>query len=268
MRKLLFIIFAVILLTTSAFATEVVYDNADLFSDYEEDEIIEAAYSVYEENGLLCIIVTDYGIGDILNELPVYADGAIDMVMLTIDMSAREFELYQYNSEEGESSFRISYSESESILDRILDDMADGYYADAALTFVDLSASAFVSDEDYVAPDDENEYEYIEYSGPAYEYETETVFSLDMVLLPLLAGLVIAGITVLCVRGAYKKKVHGSTYPLLQYSKLTLTNSNDNFVSKSVVVTRIPDPPSSSGGGRSGGFGGGGGGARMGGRKF
>jgi len=174
-------------------------------------------------------------------------------------MSAREFEIYQYNSEVGEAAFRISYDESEHILDSVFDDMASGNYADAAIMFVEMAHSAYVNTENFVSGDYDG-YEYI-------EYDSEDVL-LGMFLMSLLAGVVIGGISVLVVWLSYKKKVRGSTYPLSQFSKLNLTDSKDNFITKNVVVTHIPDPPSSSGGGGGGSRGGGGGGARMGGRSF
>lgn len=271
MKKLVTAVIVFVLFVLTAYAVDFafIYDDAELFSYSEEQAIKKAASTVYDESGLLCVVVTDYGIGDMLSMLPAYAGGAVDMVMLTVDMSAREFEIYQYNAEEGESAFRISYSESENILDGIFDDMAEGDYAAAALLFVDMAENAFVSADDFYVPDGADDYEYIdypEYDGYGHE---EEVFSIGMIFLPLLCGIGIGGISVLCVWLSYKKKVHGSTYPLSQYSKLDLTDSKDNFITKNVVVTRIPDPPSSSGGhSGGGGFRGGGGGARMGGRKF
>jgi len=260
MRKLLIVLFSsFFILCVSASDYGCIYDNADLFSDYEESLIFDAAEKVYTDSGLLTVVITDYGIGDVLRNLYDYAGDATDMAMFTIDMSAREFEIYQYNSEVGEAAFRISYDESEHILDSVFDDMASGNYADAAIMFVEMAHSAYVNTENFVSGDYDG-YEYI-------EYDSEDVL-LGMFLMSLLAGVVIGGISVLVVWLSYKKKVRGSTYPLSQFSKLNLTDSKDNFITKNVVVTHIPDPPSSSGGGGGGSRGGGGGGARIGGRSF
>ena len=271
MRKFLVILTAVCVFTIGVFSVDFgyIYDDADIFEDNEEEKMERVAEEVYSDSGLLCVVVTDYGIGDMLSMLPAYAGSAVDMVMLTVDMSAREFDIYQYNAIEGESAFRISYSESENILDSILDDMVSGNYADAALMFVNMSESAFVNDSNYVVGDYDG-YEYYDYSENAYDHHEHKTFSIGMILLPLIVGAVVGGISVLCVRMSYKKKVHGSTYPLSQYSNLNITDSKDNFITKNVVVTHIPDPPSHSGGGGGGFHGGGsrGGGAHMGGRKF
>lgn len=286
MKKSFLILLCMCLLTAGAFAVDFgyVYDDADLYTDAEEAKIIAAAEAVYGDSGLLCVIVTDHGIGDMLDLLPTYAGSAVDMALLTIDMSARQFDLYQYNAVEGESAFRISSSETDTILDGILPDMADGNYADAALLFVALAEESFTNGEAFDpsvpgADYEYNEYYTPEYEAPYYDYpyvtEYEPAFSIGIVLVPLLVGLLAGGIALLCVWGLYKKKVHGSTYPLGQFAKLDLTDSKDTFVTKNVVVTRIADdPPHHHGGSRGGGrfHGGGsrgsGGGARMGGRSF
>lgn len=281
-NRFLWIVLCICALTVNAFAADFgyLYDDADLYTDDAEAKIISAAEAVYTESGLLCVIVTDYGIGDMLDMLPIYAGSAEDMVLLTIDMSARHFDLYQYNAIEGESAFRFSSAESDAILDDILPDMADGDYADAAILFITL-AEGYFTNTDYFVPDCAgDDYEYEDYYptpdyGYPYEGEYETGFSVGSILLPLFAGVIAGGLAVLCVWGSYKKKVHGATYPLGQFAKLDLVDSKDTFINKTRVVTRIPDdPPSHHGGGRSGGggFRGGGGsrggGARMGGRSF
>ncbi len=258
MKKLLMFLFSLIL-TVSIYAADFgyMYDGADLFNSDEEAYICDIAERVYDESGLLTVVLTDHGIdGDVLNNLYYYAGSATDMVMLTVDMSAREFDIYQYNAEYGESAFRVSYDESQDILDCVLGDMASGDYADAAVLFIEMAQEAYDNSDNFVSGEYDG-YEYVEYD--------EEGFLLGTILLSLGIGVVIGGISVLVVWLSYKRKVHGSIYPLSQYSKLNLTASKDNFVTKNVVVTRIPDPPSSSGGGGGGSRGGG---ARMGGRSF
>lgn len=285
MKKLLPILFCLLFALTAS-AAAYTYDNADLYTPDEETEIAAAAEQVYTNSGLYCVILTDHGIGDILAELPIYAGDAVDMALLTIDMSAREFYLYQYNAEEGESAFRISSVESDEILDGILPEMADGDYFNAALTYLEMTEKRFNNDEAFDPALTGDDYEYIEYPTydyPSYDYpyeypyeaEVNRGFPFEVIFMMAFVGAVAGGISVLCVWLSYKKKVHGATYPLGQFAKLDLIDSRDTFINTTKVVTRIPDPPSNSGGHhRSGGFrsGGGGfrggGGARMGGRKF
>lgn len=248
------------LLFTVCASAAYTYDNADLFTASEEAEIAKAAEEILESSGVLCVILTDYGIGNINRSLPEYANGEEDMVLLAIDMSAREFDLYQYNSVSGDSAFRISTGESDAILDGILPEMKNGAYADAAMTFLRMTEEAF-NNGVWFSPDDVGkDYDYVSYE--------EDVSVWDAVLGSMLVGAIAGGITVLCVRGAYKRKVHGDTYPLGQFVDFHLVENTDTFLTKSIIVTRIPDPPSGSGGGSGGHRTGGGGGARMGGRGF
>lgn len=263
MRKIVFALLAAFfLLTVSALEFEYVYDGADLYTDDEESSIALLAEEVYNASGLLTVVVTDYGIYDMLDSLPHYSGGAEDMLLLSVDMQEREFEIYQYNATVGEGAFRVSYNESESILDSIFPHMADGNYADAAIAFIELASEYFTNADGFDQGSVGDGYEYI-------DYPEEEKSVIEYVVTGLLAGAIIGGITVLCVFLSYKRKVHGDVYPLGQFADLKMIDNKDTFITKSVIVTRIPDPPSSSGGGRSGGgFRGGGGGARMGGRSF
>ena len=268
MRKLFMILFC-LLLTFSASAY--VYDYADLYTDAEEAQIAAEAQAVYENSGIRCVLLTDFGIGDITAGLPNYAEDAVDMALLTIDMSAREFYLYQYNGEDGESAFRISTFESDAILDGILPDMANGDYFLAALVYLEMTADAYTDAEVFDPAVTGDDYVYIEYPDPIYPtiYPTEPAgFDWDVFCMMLFMGAAVGGIVVLCVWLSYKKKVHGEIYPLGKYANLALVEQQDNYINTTHTRVRISDS-SSNGGARSGGGSrGGGGGARMGGRKF
>ena len=87
------------------------------------------------------------------------------------------------------------------------------------------------------------------------ERERQQRAPLTAVLVGLISGVVVAGITVLCVFLYYRKKRHGESYPLDRYARLNLTQANDIFIGSHVTRVRVH---SSSSGGRSGGGGGGG----------
>ena len=264
MKKIIFLVLiaSLLLVNVSSLEFDYVYDGADLYTDEEEASIALFAEDVYSRSGLLTVVVTDYGIYDMLDSLPHYSSGAEDMLLLSVDMQAREFEVYQYNATVGEDAFRVSYNESEAILDSIFQDMADGRYADAAIMFAKLAEEYFTNSDVFDSGSVGDGYEYT-------DYPEEELSVIDYFFTGMLFGAVIGGVTVLIVWLTYKRKVHGEIYPLGQFADLMLTENRDTFITKNVVVTVIPDPPSSSGGsGRSGGFGGGGGGARMGGRSF
>ncbi len=269
MKKLLPILFCFLFAVTASAAY--IYDGADLYTDAEEVMFANEAAAVYENSGVFCVILTGHGIGDITAELPSYAGGAMDMALLTIDMTAREFYLYQYNAAEGESAFRISTAESDEILDGILPEMADGAYFQAALTYLELTEGAFGGEEvfDPAVTDEEYVYiEYPEYDYPGYDYSEEPAgFAWDVLGTTLLVGVIAGGIAVLCVWLSYKRKVHGAIYPLGEFANLALREQRDNYTHTTRTRVRVSD--SSSHGSHHGGSSrGGGGGARMGGRKF
>ncbi len=270
MKKLIPILLCLVLAIS---ASAYVYDNADLYTDEEEAIIASEAEAVYAQSGLRCVILTDFGIGDITAELPEYTEGAVDMALLTIDMSAREFYLYQYNGEDGESAFRISTDESDDVLDGILPDMADGEYLLAALSYLEMTAEAFANEDVFTPAVTDDEYVYVEY--PEYGcdvYEEPQGFDWEVLCMLVVGGAVVGGIVVLCVWLSYKKKVHGAIYPLGEYANLQMRETRDNYIHTTHTRVRISDSSSGShhggGGGFSGGSRGGGGGARMGGRKF
>ncbi len=137
-----------------------VIDDAELLTADEKADV-EAYYDrIYTEDHLLLVFVTAYGKGDVLSALPDYAGGAVDaggatdMLLLYVDMDARHFDLYQYNGVSGESAFRVNSSETDTILDAVLDYAADGEWYDAALCFADESLPAFTNDANFISGED------------------------------------------------------------------------------------------------------------------
>ena len=253
-----------LLLSATAADRQTVYDDASILTAKEAEDAASLYETIYAECGLLCVLVTGYDLGAMEADLPQYAGDAVDMVLLAVDMQARHFDLYQYNGVSGESAFRISAGESDQILDAVLDDMTDGDYASAAMTFGELSKTCFINEQSFVPNSGGEDYRYTSYDTPK---EWTLGDFLRALLLPLVIGMALGGVAVAVVYASYSKKERGTAYPLDEYSTLNLTAREDRFVNKTVAVTRIPDPPSSSGGGHGGGVGGGGG-AHMGGRSF
>lgn len=252
-----------------------VVDDAGLLTADEKADV-EAYYDrIYTEDDLLLVFVTAYGKGDVLSALPDYADGATDMLLLYVDMDARHFDLYQYNGVSGESAFRVNSSETDTILDAVLDYAADGEWYDAALCFADEGLSAFTNDANFISGEDhygdEGYQEYKKPDGPVtWQYKLELIGGIAAGVLPI--ALLISLIVTLIVLASYKKKVRGAIYPLEAFTNVKMTASQDNFINKTLTVTTIQrDNDSSGSSGRSssgGGGGGGGGGGHMGGRSF
>ena len=266
----LVLLFALLLsMAAAAYDAAYIRDGADLLTDEEEAALAAHFDGIYADSRLLCVFVTANGSENVLQKLPDYADGAVDMLLLYVDMDARNFDLYQYNGEVGEAAFRVSSKESDAILDDILDYAADGDWYGAAICFADESEAAFLNDVGFVPGTDEyGSGGYIEYTPPVERTPVDlpALFCRSLgSALPF--GLIAALIAVICVAASYKKKVRGETYPLSAYTNLTLTDSQDNFLNKNLVVTVIRQDPPASSGGHSGGHSGGGGG-HMGGRSF
>ena len=79
----------------------------------------------------------------------------------------------------------------------------------------------------------------------------ENAFPWYAVIAGLIGGVLVGGITVLCVFLSYRKKRHGVSYPLDRYAQMDLIDSQDRFVGS--FVTRVRVQSSNAGGGRSGG---------------
>lgn len=88
----------------------------------------------------------------------------------------------------------------------------------------------------------------------------ENAFPWYAVIAGLIGGVLVGGITVLCVFLSYRKKRHGVSYPLDRYAQMDLIDCQDRFVGS--FVTRVRVQNSNAGGGRSGGRGGFSGGSR------
>lgn len=249
-----------------------VIDDAELLTADEKADV-EAYYDrIYTEDDLLLVFVTAYGKGDVLSALPDYAGIAADMLLLYVDMDARHFDLYQYNDVSGESAFRINSSETDTILDAVLNYAKDGDWYGAALCFADEGLPAFTNDANFVSGVDhygsEGYQEYKKPDGPVtWQYKLELIGGIAAGVLPI--ALLISLIVTLIVLASYKKKVRGATYPLEAFTNVKMTASQDNFINKTLTVTTIHRDNDSGGssGGSSGG-GGGGGGGHMGGRSF
>ena len=257
-----------------------VVDDAELLTADEKADV-EAYYDrIYTEDNLLLVFVTAYGKGDVLSALPDYAGGAVDaggatdMLLLYVDMDARHFDLYQYNGVSGESAFRVNSSETDTILDAVLNYAADGDWYGAALCFADEGLPAFTNDANFVSGEDhygsEGYQEYKKPDGPVtWQYKLELIGGIAAGVLPI--ALLISLIVTLIVLASYKKKVRGAIYPLEAFTNVKMTASQDNFINKTLTVTTIHrdnDSGGSSGGSSGGGGGGGGGGGHMGGRSF
>ncbi len=289
MKKLLPVLVILISLTFSlnCFAYEnVIADDADLFSDYEETEIASAIelFSL-EKDFSLAVVTTDYASGLSSEEFADnYLDDLIDTdgwqensMLFLIDMDNRNV----WISTCGDCVLAFSNSEIDSIIDSGYNSLVNGEYSDCILQMTDYARQAYteiVDGEDFYI----DEYGNIigEQSGETviingqivdgwhssdsdsyenYYYESDyhsVGLSITDIIIYIIVGLAAGLISVFIVKNKYKNTGKGDEFNADDVL-LNLMASNDSIVSRNVITTRIPKN-NNRGGPRGGGFSGGG----------
>ena len=249
--------------TFFAESTQKLKDDAFLFSDSEAEEITQMLESATENTGWDIIIYTNYNYVDEY-DMEDYCNNYYDEngygigydkngVFLTIDMGSRQM----YIITKGDAMYYFSDERTDDILDTVQYDLADSEYYQAAEDFV-----AYTLDYYNNGKPEEGTFTNVEINEKA---DHPVVYSLIHYGIPsLVAGLVIAALSVLFVHMRYKNNGKQGTYDLHQNSSTKLTLSNDTFLTKHVSVTTIESSSDrgSSGGGSSGGGSSHGGGGR------
>lgn len=241
--------------TVFAESQQKLIDDADLLTSSEQAEITQQLEEASEKTGWDMVIYTNYnGIDeyDIENYTNEYYDnhdyGIGDEksgIILNVDMSSRQM----YVITKGDVMYYVSDERNDDMLDAIQAELANGYYFDAAETFVQYTvdyfeqgkpeSGTFTNVEINKKKDHPVTYSLIHYGVPS-----------------LVIGAIIALISVLVIHHKYKNNGKENIYDLDANSSIRLTNKEDVFVTKSVSVTTI-ESSSSSGGSRSSGGGGG-----------
>ena len=75
---------------------------------------------------------------------------------------------------------------------------------------------------------------------------------MSAIIWPIVIGIAVGAITVVCVVVKYKRKLKSPSYPLSKYASLNLTYSDDSFIGSNVTRVRI-NTSSGGGGGRGSG---------------
>ena len=134
--RVLFLLALVFLLSLSICATDHIIDNASLIDEDGIGVLESYTATIERERGLRCVFLTGYDLGDLDDTLAEYAAGAEDMALLAVDLSAMEYVFYQYNATKGEDAFRIDGGEIQQLLEELQEDLSEGNYAEAQMTFV------------------------------------------------------------------------------------------------------------------------------------
>ena len=242
-----------------AAAQERVYDNAQVFSTSEEQQITDAVDAFIAETGMDYAVVTiDQDIGsqthhEVAREyyfrlgLGAGDDASGALYYLNFNSANR----YEYLYTNGKMIDYMTDERIESALDQSNPKLQQGLYAQGALAMIAAVQS------------------YVKQGIPEgqYRYDSETgerLTSFYKVVTPteaLIGGgvcLLIGLAFVLVVRSRYKLKGSTYHYDYAANSDLTMTESDDQYLRTTVTRTRRAQ---SSGGGGGRGFGGGGGGS-------
>lgn len=221
-----------------------VYDEADLLSDSEEEELDNQIYALIEETGwnIYAVTIDDaQGFSTAAFADAIYEDWAgidTDGFLVLLDMDNREI----YLSTSG-IVIRYIYDERvERVLDAGYSYVGDGEYA-SCLSEMIRSVEYYYGEG---IPEDQHNYD-VE-TGAISEYNVLTGGEIVVVL--LLAGLVGFGIYK-GIASSYKLNGTDYEYPYTKYANINLTKQADHFLRQSVVHQRIET--NNSGGARSGG---------------
>lgn len=251
--------------TVFAESQQKLIDDADLLTSSEQADITQKLEEASEKTGWDMVIYTNYnGVDkyDMENYTNEYYDnhgfGIGDNksgIILNVDMNSREM----YVITKGDVMYYVSDERNDRMLDAIQAELAGGYYYEAAETFVQYTVDYFEQGK----PED-GTFTNVEINE---KKDHPVTYSLLHYGIPsLIAGAIIALITVLIIHHKYKNNGKENIYNLNENSKTTLTRKEDVFLTKSVSVTTIQS--SSSSGGSSSSRGGGSSSHGGGGRSF
>lgn len=240
-------------MTVSASDTEYVSDLAGLFSEDEIDCIDAAIRELKSGTDMdYLVVTTDDAEGKTARE---YADDTYEAsglgthdnysgMLYLIDMDNREI----YISAEGDMMRYLTDERMESILDNAYKEVADGNYAESALSVLENTGYWI---EKGIDP---NQYNYSSETGEVDPYFQRKAFPVLALAFGAVAGLIAALATFFGVKGKYQLTFKTYHYPLSEKSDLHLTVSEDRLVNQFVTHRKIPkNPPPSSGGGSSSG---------------
>ncbi len=230
-----------------------IFDNANLFTDQEEERLTELAVDMAEQismDVLICTTNTTNGlsIDDYAHEF--YQNGGFGYdgrggagVMLVIDMGSRRLSVYESQLED--VHFRFLDAELDVMIDAVSPYLTDQDYYGGAVEFIDMLPT--YSDEEQV-------------SDPgAYDGTGDTQYTVDgkpiketRWPLRLLIAAVIASIAVIIMHFSQKSKKVTNPHVYMRDNRLDLREHSDIYTHTTTVKRKI-ETDNGSGGGHSGG---------------
>lgn len=229
------------MLSVFAVAYEItVEDNANLFTSEEYNQIVsEAEYYSSQTNISLAVLTIDNAQGHTSEEYAEdFHDNLIDSegwsedsMLFLIDMDNRNVWVSTTGAAEN------VYYDVDSIIDGGFDYLAGGDYGQCILGMIDAAATDYMNYDfsDYEPyTEDYTDFYYEEY----YDGASSTVDAGD-ILIYIIVGLGVGGISVFAVKSRYKNFGKGDEF-CADDVFLNLTGSNDTVISRNVVTTKIP----------------------------
>lgn len=239
-------------LCTFAESQGVLTDDAGLFSSSEQEKLKESLNEISSKTDWMAVIYTNYDgydPDDIWGHSnKYYADNygkTTTGVMLNIDMGGRAVDLCT----KGDAMQYFSDSRVNDILDEVQWELMEDDYYDAALVFVQKVSYYF--DEGIPEGESNSNIEMYEKEDNPFLYVIK-----HYGIFILLISLGVSALVVVFVKHRYKNNGKQNTYDLHANSKTVISDSQDEFLHKSVAVSTISSSSGSSGGGHSSGGGG------------
>lgn len=228
--------------------TPYVYDQGNLFSYSEADEISEKIESLTDSCDMTFAVVTTLDAeGKSAQE---YADDFYDEhglgvgddysgMLYLIDLDNGEL----YLSTSGQMIRYITDERVDFILDAAYEKAADGDYAGSALEALNATESCIQ------AGIESGQYNYSSETGEIDPYEEEENLTIVALIFGMIVGLITALIKFFRTKSSYQLTIKTYHYPLAEKSTLDLTTKEDRLVNQFITHRKIPKnpPPSSSG---------------------
>lgn len=252
-------IFIFVSFSMFAFAYESkIEDNANLFNNDEYSQISSDASEFTSSTDIsLAILTIDYAQGLTSEEYANnYIDNLIDgegwnedCMLFLIDMDNRNVWISTTGRAEN------VYFNVDSVIDGGYDYLVNGEYGQCILGMIEAVTDTYSYYGGYYDNGYYGDYEY-DYGYYDDEYYGDDSLGVTEILIYLIAGLGIGGISVFAVKSRYKNFGKGDEFDADDVF-LNLTASNDTVISRNVVTTKIPKNNNNhhrtGGGGFSGG---------------
>ena len=215
-------------------------DGADLLSNSEEQALLQTLQSISQNQQMDVVVLTV----DSLNGMTArnYADDFYDYngyeadgILLLVSMEYRDW----YISTTGYGIYAVTDAGIEYMANRFLDDLSDGYYYDAFLTYANM-CDQFIEQAKNGQP-----YDVGNMPKGKFPFGFNLLISLGI---GLVVGLIVTGIMAAQLKGVSPQQ---SAKNYVKKGSLQVTRSQDFFINRHVHRQEKPKQTSSSGGGSS-----------------